>query len=142
MLTWTLLLCGALGSDQGAQPMPLQPAPAGARCVVGARPLAWSPYTSRTESGMTIDLDPEARVASPERASSLYSQQEFESLGDLRSDVMADGSLRLVLGDRLQSYSVLRVDGAGKLRLDCAHSEHEADRMSRTPAPARAREDR
>jgi len=137
---WTLLLLAA-SIEPGAPAVALgvPAAPPGAHCVLGVRPRAWRPaqMTGSLSAGMRIDLDPEAAQQTSLEFEAM-SQAEHESAFDaLRAEPQADGSLVLVVGDLLQSYSVVRIDADGQPRIDCAHSAPEAARLSRRPLPAR-----
>lgn len=142
MTPWTLLLLGTVMGAGDARPAPAVPSivpPAGARCVSGVRPHAWSPalgLVAGGHAGLRIDLEPE-RPSGPTLSLQAWDpMHDADSLDDLHAEVMGDGSLRLVLGDRLQSYSVVRFDGQGRATFDCTHSASEAAGITRLPAPA------
>ena len=148
MTPWTLLLLGAVMGAGDASSAPARPSiapPAGARCVTGVHPRAWTPALVRAArglAGLRIDLDPER---SPESALDMQAWEgmhDSDALDDLRAEVLADGSLRVVLGDRLQSYSVVRFDDRGRATFDCADSASEAAELTRRPAPAPAWEEK
>lgn len=148
MTSWTLLLLGTVMGAGEARPAPAVSSivpPAGARCVSGVRPRAWSPALAPAaggQAGLRIDLDPE-RLSRPARGLQAWEVMHgSDSLDDLRAEVMGDGSLRLVLGDRLQSYSVIRFDEQGHATFDCTHSASAAAGLTRAPAPAPRWEDK
>ena len=142
MTPWTLLFLGAAMGAGEAPPALAGPSitpPAGARCVVGVQPRAWSPglaFAARGQAGLRIDLDPERHPAPSLELQAWDGMHESDALEELRAEVMPDGSLRLVLGDRLQSYSVVRFDEHGHATFECADSASEAAKLTRLPAPA------
>ena len=148
MTPWTLLFLGTVMGAGEARPAPAGPSivpPAGARCVSGVRPRAWSPVLSPVtggDAGLRIDLDPERPSGSKQSLQAWDVMRDSNSLDDLHAEVMSDGSLRLVLGDRLLSYSVVRFDGQGRASYDCTQSESEAAGLTRLPAAAPRGEDR
>ncbi len=143
MTPWTLLLAAASLHGPAVTAPPPAP-PAGAACLIGVRPRAWTPATTAAPAGaaLRIDLDPEGAPAVSPALRPAEALRRTAMLESLQPEVLADGSLRLVAGDLLHSFSVLRLDASGRARLDCAHSAAEAEALVRVPAPARGGEDR
>lgn len=134
MTPWTLLLLAG-GLAPAGVAAPAVSAPAGAHCVIGVRPRAWRPAAALPDAsmGLRIDLDPEAAKPGPHRVAEAAALERDRALAALRPEVLADGSLRLLVGDLLHSYSVLRLDAAGLPHVDCAHERQDADRIARQP---------
>lgn len=146
MTPWTLLfLAASVGTDAPVEATVHRVAPAGADCVRGMHPRAWRPTVAEPagSAGMRIDLDPErVETAKQFEGSDRTHALRDRLLEELRPEVMADGSLRLDVGDLLQSYSVVRFDASGRPQFDCAHSADEAVRLSRRPVQVRTWEEK
>jgi hypothetical protein len=134
-VTLVLLLAGATAA--GAAP-PALVAPPSASILLHAHPRPWRPPVAPAIAGMRAGIDPVTGELTFPEGPDPGTVRAARAAANAAARVFTrpDGSSHAVLNGLIRAYAVVRVGPNGRLVQDCVHSEQEALRRAREPAPA------
>lgn len=123
----SLLFLMMVATTAQAEPAPLQ-RPRSAESLLRLHPSAWRAPMRVAATAPAMRFEPDdGTPVEPLPAVSNAGPRLTHPLADIPVQTRADGSRFAYLGGRLRSFTVVSIDGEGRLQQDCVHSEQAAD---------------
>ena len=110
--------------------------PASARALLAWKPRAWAPVAANGVNGLQVQIDPVDGAYGMPAADETPQLRVPADEAPVAVTRHADGSVRAQLDERFADFAVVTLGPDGKPRWTCVHGSKQADKFTRSPAPA------